>query len=315
MVSAAPFPAPCAVRARRAASGRTRPALCSGDSPISGSPATGRKPRSKGRPSAGNRYVPNFAAHPKTPEFQRFGTGVTDYLYRWYDPVTGRWPSRDPIEERGGVNLYGFVKNDGVNLWDILGKEWETQCWERFSGEMAKCGGDSICEAAAQDDYKYCISNRGEGRNFDHYGNDDSVPTLADHTAGHDPHEYLSEENWFMTHHEWLIKGQIHGAKKFVNKQIDCAIKPNLVNGYTNSYDFGDLVLESISFSTEKICIKWDGNNWSWDSNLEIGDELGVNWQHGWEEFIITCFGIPCIAPPVPVIRAKWQISDSGCCP
>ncbi len=33
------------------------------------------------------------------------------------------WPSRDPIGERGGVNLYGFVRNDGVNLWDVLGLE------------------------------------------------------------------------------------------------------------------------------------------------------------------------------------------------
>lgn len=47
--------------------------------------------------------------------------GVADYGYRYYDPVTGRWPSRDPIEEEGGVNLYGFVGNDGVNEWDLLG--------------------------------------------------------------------------------------------------------------------------------------------------------------------------------------------------
>lgn len=31
------------------------------------------------------------------------------------------WPSRDPIEERGGINLYGFVGNDGVNVIDRLG--------------------------------------------------------------------------------------------------------------------------------------------------------------------------------------------------
>ena len=43
------------------------------------------------------------------------------YGYRYYDPVTGRWPNRDPIEERGGANLYGFVGNDGVNSWDYLG--------------------------------------------------------------------------------------------------------------------------------------------------------------------------------------------------
>ena len=43
------------------------------------------------------------------------------YGYRYYDPQTGRWPSRDPIGERGGMNLYGFVGNDAVNRWDYLG--------------------------------------------------------------------------------------------------------------------------------------------------------------------------------------------------
>jgi RHS repeat-associated protein len=40
------------------------------------------------------------------------------YGYRYYDPVTGRWPSRDPIGEEGGNNLYEFVGNDGVNRLD-----------------------------------------------------------------------------------------------------------------------------------------------------------------------------------------------------
>ncbi len=50
--------------------------------------------------------------------------GVTYYGYRYYDPVTGRWPSRDPIGEEGGINLYGMVGNDSVNRWDVLGLEW-----------------------------------------------------------------------------------------------------------------------------------------------------------------------------------------------
>ena len=29
--------------------------------------------------------------------------------------------SKDPIGERGGKNLYGFVGNDGVSKWDMLG--------------------------------------------------------------------------------------------------------------------------------------------------------------------------------------------------
>ncbi len=46
------------------------------------------------------------------------------YKYRHYDPQLGRWPSRDPIRERGGVNLYAFVENDSLNKWDALG--WVT---------------------------------------------------------------------------------------------------------------------------------------------------------------------------------------------
>jgi len=48
-------------------------------------------------------------------------TGLYYYGYRYYDPATGRWPSRDPIEEEGGINLYGFVGNDGIHQWDALG--------------------------------------------------------------------------------------------------------------------------------------------------------------------------------------------------
>lgn len=47
--------------------------------------------------------------------------GLHYYGYRYYDPLTGRWPSRDPIEEQGGINLYGFVGNDGVNKADMNG--------------------------------------------------------------------------------------------------------------------------------------------------------------------------------------------------
>ncbi len=46
---------------------------------------------------------------------------VRYYGFRYYIPQTGRWASRDLIEERGGVNLYGFVGNDGVGKTDAFG--------------------------------------------------------------------------------------------------------------------------------------------------------------------------------------------------
>ncbi|MEP2775846.1 MAG: RHS repeat-associated core domain-containing protein [Luteolibacter sp.] len=43
------------------------------------------------------------------------------YGYRYYDPKTGRWLNRDPIGERGGINLYSFVHNSPINRYDRLG--------------------------------------------------------------------------------------------------------------------------------------------------------------------------------------------------
>ncbi len=45
------------------------------------------------------------------------------YGYRYYDPIAGRWPSRDPMEEKGGMNLYGFVYNNHLKYYDVLGRE------------------------------------------------------------------------------------------------------------------------------------------------------------------------------------------------
>jgi hypothetical protein len=48
-------------------------------------------------------------------------SGVRFYGFRYYDPETGRWPNRDPIEEEGGLNLYGFVSNSALSQYDYLG--------------------------------------------------------------------------------------------------------------------------------------------------------------------------------------------------
>lgn len=59
----------------------------------------------------------------------RSGSKVRDSLYghRYYAPTLGRWISRDPIEERGGLNLVGFVKNAPVLYVDKYGLvHWAT---------------------------------------------------------------------------------------------------------------------------------------------------------------------------------------------
>ena len=48
-------------------------------------------------------------------------SGLYLATYRAYDPRAMRWLSRDPIEERGGTNLYAYVNGDPVNYVDPAG--------------------------------------------------------------------------------------------------------------------------------------------------------------------------------------------------
>ncbi len=77
------------------------------------------------------------------------------------------WPSRDPIDERGGINLYGFVGNDGVDDTDYLGLvEF------RFY----------FCVATARWTFTHGMINLGRNPN----GNGDKINENADVTINHD---------------------------------------------------------------------------------------------------------------------------------
>ena len=53
---------------------------------------------------------PKAEAHPtdaRHPWHQQSGLNLA--MFRAYDPNLGRWINRDPIEERGGLNVYGYI--------------------------------------------------------------------------------------------------------------------------------------------------------------------------------------------------------------
>ena len=70
--------------------------------------------------------------------------------------MISEWPSRDPIEEEGGVNLYGFVGNDGVGRFDIMGLSIESSPTEKYKTEIdevakalgAKCNVECIAKCS-----------------------------------------------------------------------------------------------------------------------------------------------------------------------
>lgn len=62
------------------------------------------------------------AAFGYTGHWQHAASGLPLAPYRAYDPEMGRWLSRDPIGEEGGMNLYGYVLNSPISLVDPTGE-------------------------------------------------------------------------------------------------------------------------------------------------------------------------------------------------
>jgi RHS repeat-associated protein len=56
-----------------------------------------------------------------TGHYRHVRSGLNLAPYRAYDSATGRWISRDPIAEDGGLNMYGYVGNSPTNRSDPLG--------------------------------------------------------------------------------------------------------------------------------------------------------------------------------------------------
>ncbi|UDQ96749.1 RHS repeat-associated core domain-containing protein [Lentisphaerota bacterium WC36G] len=54
-------------------------------------------------------------------EYAEKETGLVYYNYRYYNPVNGKWLKRDPIQEAGGFNIYGFTYGNPISYIDNLG--------------------------------------------------------------------------------------------------------------------------------------------------------------------------------------------------
>ncbi len=118
-------------------------------------------------------------------------TNLVHFGYREYDPYTGKWTAKDPIDFAGGdSNLYGYVLGDPVDLVDLNGlrslrEDWcyicdlfnhesdwcadgdaddltESECFKRFEEEKKRCdkkvGGLSAkrCFEIAEERYLVC---------------------------------------------------------------------------------------------------------------------------------------------------------------
>jgi len=76
----------------------------------------GRRTKVSGSYDADFGYTGHFTLKPSWIGEERVMT-----IYRIYLPGQGIWASRDPLGEREGVNLYGYVGGDPIRWFDPLG--------------------------------------------------------------------------------------------------------------------------------------------------------------------------------------------------
>lgn len=69
----------------------------------------------------------------------------TSQALAFYNPGTGRWLNKDPMQERGGINLYNYCNNDPVNRIDPNGLWSKSVTDDIWTGSIdgpvdVKCG-------------------------------------------------------------------------------------------------------------------------------------------------------------------------------
>lgn len=81
----------------------------------------------------------------------RFSTKRTDnatdlvlYEYRPYGPTQGRWLSRDPMREGGGLNLYTFVGDNPIAFFDARGLKKKRCGVQEFVVHWTKGGSNPL---------------------------------------------------------------------------------------------------------------------------------------------------------------------------
>ncbi len=163
-----------------------------------------------GEPLRAQTIDPTIADNPFrfSTKFTDLETGLVYYGHRFYDPKNGRFINRDPIQEAGGLNLYGFCGNDGVNRWDYLG---HNPSMEQILADAPSIGSESDpywTSSVTMDDgsvYTYYFRAQCDGPGSYHWAfedrfmesgptkqkkTSDASPTHANDGKGIDPFSY-----------------------------------------------------------------------------------------------------------------------------
>lgn len=96
-----------------------------------------------------------------TGHYYHAASGLHLAPYRGYDPRLGRWLSRDPIAEMGGINLYEYVGGHPLSAIDRDGRFWA------WLGKKVVAFAVGFAAGAAGEGWKQLCSGQYDNAGFD----------------------------------------------------------------------------------------------------------------------------------------------------
>jgi len=96
----------------------------------------GRKPGMKLKPGTGHKEMYDNSDIGYAGYFHHAASGLDFAMHRAYDPAHARWLNRDPLGERGGLNLYAYVAGNPLRWTDPLGLVCPTPGYDPTTGGL-----------------------------------------------------------------------------------------------------------------------------------------------------------------------------------
>ena len=182
-------------------------------------------------------------------------TGLYYYTYRHYNPESGRWINRDPISEEGGLNLYAFCVNNGINLWDL----WGNFKWEKL-------------EPIPVEDLSYL-------KNLELYPKDNGLTIGYNEsaffegiTANINPSVFLDGNGNISGDLSMSFSGNVAGVNLNFGVSTDFGNNATASFSATTSSDWGNGISANASMSGE-----YSNNNYSLTASVGLNANLGQN--------------------------------------
>lgn len=230
--------------------------------------------------------------------------GLYYYGYRFYLTGLGRWPSRDPIGERGGRNFYAACYNNLVNLVDGDGR----------APMQGGIGGPPVF--------------------FPPGPPPPSIPSIGDqippYLGGPSAGDNLGNDDWFESNYGSEIEAHKEASKQHINEWIKehCGESPYPGDGYWDvtltspnggghkqgtwerTAELGHFSIQTVT----PVTITYEKESserirFQWSTTVRISDDLGFSDSDPWY-FRMLQFA----SPPRNVTRGSWNLSDSGYC-